>query len=476
MSKLILYVFFFLAGFLSKAQAPNAVKLIDSTMELYARENFSGVVLVAKGKQVLFEKAYGEADKEKHVSNTTATRFNIASMGKSFTATMIMKLVEEGKINVNDPIDNYLPQYKIPNGNLITTHYLLTHTSGLSNYMLHPDFSVKKDQYVTLDSVMRLVADMPLTFTKPGESWRYSNSGFIVLGKLLEKITGKSYDENLKNLFKSIGMGKPLFPRKYEAPNTALPYYLVSTKKFTNEIPFESGTPYSDGGVQCSASDIYKFALAVCENKILSKDTRAIMLKPYNKAGRGTYSYGWTGSVDDKGRIFSGHSGGSLTFSSELRMNVDDQYIVVVLSNVPTNTNRIINGIMETLYTGTNGWFPKKPLANLMFEIVDEKGVAYLKENLDTIMKKGGYPVFRNAGPLIPTSEMLTKFKMYEEALQVLQFAASKFPEDAAPHNGMGDTYKAMGDQIKAIESFKKASLLDPKDEYSISQLRQFQK
>lgn len=465
-----------LCGTLCKAQTSASVRLIDSALTLYANDNFSGVVLVAKGRQVLYEKAFGKADREKHIPNTTVTKFNIASLGKTFTATIIMKLVQQGSIELNQPIATYLPEYKIPNGNVITVHHLLTHTSRLSNYMLHPDYPKIKNKYNNLDSVMKLVVSMPLSFNTPGETFRYSNSGFIVLGKLIEKVTGKTYSYNLENyIFKPMEIQSNFSQRVYAAPRTAVPYFLVSADRFTNEKDEESGYPYSDGGLQLSAKEIYKFALGICANKLLDTSTRSTMWQPHVKAGRGAYGYGWMLSEGVNGKKFVGHTGGTLAFTAELRMNVEDEYIVVLLSNIPANNNRMINGIMSVLYTGKNDWLPKKPLANLMFEIIDQKGIDYLKENLDSIMKKGAYPALKNAGPMIPASEMLTKFKLYDKALQLLQYAAEVFPTDAAPFNGMGDTYKAMGNKPKAIESFQKTLSLNPKDEYAINQLKQLQ-
>jgi CubicO group peptidase (beta-lactamase class C family) len=476
MLKLLLFPAFVLIQCSLYGQSPNPIRLIDSTMQLYAGHDFSGVVLVAKGSNLLYHKAFGEADKEKHIPNKTSTRFNLASLGKTFTATMIMQLVDEGKLRLAEPIGYYLPEFRMLNADKITIHHLLTHTSGFSNYMLHPAYAARKAAFSKLDSVMTLVTDMPLSFNVPGESWRYSNSGYIILGKLIEKVTGKSYLDNLNSrIFNRCGIKSPPFPREYKAPATAVPYFQVSAKRFINESETETGFPYSDGGIQCSAHDVYQFALAICENKLLSANSRALMLHPHTTAGRGTYGYGWTGIEDFEGKKFFGHSGGTIAFSTELRMNLENKYIVVVLSNIPVNTNRIVNAIMSILYRGTNTWLPKKPLANIIFEIVDEKGIDYLKENLDTIMKRGAYPPFPNAGPLIPASEMLTKFKQYDKALQVLNYAASRFPNDWGPYNGMGDTYKAMGNTERAIEAFQKALTLNPKDEYAMNQLKLLQ-
>jgi tetratricopeptide (TPR) repeat protein len=269
-----------------------------------------------------------------------------------------------------------------------------------------------------------------------------------------------------------LGLSQILSPRIYTAPATAVPYYAVSSKRYTNERKEEAGFPYADGGIQVTASDVYKFALAILENKLLREQTRSTMLTAYSKAGRGSYGYGWMIN-EDYGKKFFGHTGGTLAFSSGLRMDLEDGYIVVMVSNIPTNSTWMLNSLMSILYTGRNGWPAKKPLANIIFEIMDEKGLAYLKQNLDTIMKKGAYPPFRNAGPFIPASEMLTKFKMYDKAIELLEYISARFPQDWGPYNSMGDTYKAMGEKTKAKQSFEKALALNPKDEYAASQLKQ---
>jgi len=170
---------------------------IDQVMgEFIQLDLFSGTVLVAKDGEIIYAKAFGEADKDFHVKNTLETKFNIGSIGKTFTGTSIMQLAQKGKLNVMDPVIKYLPDF--PYGEKILIHHLLTHTSGTFNYFAHPDFAEKMYSIRSVSDALSLIYDQKLQFQAPGEKFLYSNSGIVILGAIIEKISGISYTEYLQ--------------------------------------------------------------------------------------------------------------------------------------------------------------------------------------------------------------------------------------------------------------------------------------
>ena len=182
---------------------------LDSVASAYARRGeLSGVVLVADHGAVVYEHAFGDANREWHVPNTVATRFRIASTTKQFTAALVLRLVEQGKLRLDAHIADYLPDYPRPQGQQVTLEQLLTHSSGLPDYPHLPRFY--EDQAArshTTPELLALFDSLPLEFT-PGSKWSYSNSGYVVLGAIIERVTGTTYAKALRELLLTpLGLG-----------------------------------------------------------------------------------------------------------------------------------------------------------------------------------------------------------------------------------------------------------------------------
>ena len=173
---------------------------------MVAEDRFSGAVLVAKDGQVLFSHAYGSADRKRGIPNTLRTRFRIGSMNKMFTAVAILQLVEAGKVELTAPLGKYLTDY--PNQDVatkVTIHHLLTHTGGTGD-IFGPDFDAHRKELRTLADYVELYGKRGLEF-EPGSSWSYSNYGFILLGVVIEKVTGQSYYDYVQaHIYKRAGM------------------------------------------------------------------------------------------------------------------------------------------------------------------------------------------------------------------------------------------------------------------------------
>ena len=179
---------------------------IDQIVESYvANKQFMGTVLVARGGDVLFSKGYGSANLEWAIPNTPATKFRLGSITKQFTAASILLLEERGKLKVDDPVKKYLPD--APGAwDKITIFHVLTHTAGIPNFTSFPDYRTTEAVATTPEKLVARFRDKPLDF-EPGEKWNYSNSGYVLLGYLIEKISGQSYEKFLQeNIFTPLGM------------------------------------------------------------------------------------------------------------------------------------------------------------------------------------------------------------------------------------------------------------------------------
>lgn len=443
---------------------------IDSLLQQYSTtKQFSGTVLVAKNNAILYSKAVGFANKELAVPNRLETNFNIASMGKAFTATLIMQLVEEGKLSVNQKLSSILPEFNIKRADSITVYQLLTHTSGAGNYMMHVNYEAERHQLQSLNDVMPYVVAMEPTSDYPGAKYDYSNSGFIILGKIIEKLTGKTYNENLEErIFSKTGMRQSYihYPATFVAPKEATPYLIYTEKTFVNATADEF-PGFSDGGMQSNVVDLYRFAKGLLNGRLLSDAMRDSMWSGKVKFNRGgMYSFGWMENENEFGKHIYSHDGGGKGFSSDLRIVKDDGYIVVVLINNRVNPREVSGNILRILYN-KKAEMPVKYLENILMEKTEEKGFDYVCSNYKQILKEQGMDKTPNPWVYIMFSDMFEMLKDMEKAFKVMELGREEFPNEASMYNVTGQLYVNQKKYKEAVEWFNKALAINANDEFA---------
>lgn len=451
---------------------------LDSLMQAYQEaKQFSGTVLVAKNKRVLYKKVIGFADRNKLIPNKINTNFNIASMGKTFTATLIMQLIEEGKLGLQQNMHELLPEYPLKNADQITVYHLLTHTSGVGNYMMHPRFESERRQLKTLDDVMPYVVDMTPTLERVGERMDYSNSGFIILGRVIEKITSKSYAENLEErIFKPARIHHSYlhYPATFEAPGEAIPYLAFTARTYldasTDEFP-----PFSDGGMQSNAPDLHRFAWALLSNKLLTPAWRDTMWAGKVNIGPRQniqYGFGWMENANEFGKHIYSHDGGGKGFSSDLRIVKEDGYIIVVLINNHVYPRQVSEDILQILYNRPVK-MPEKFLENILMEKVETSGFDYLVANYKQILQDYGFDRTPNPWVYAQFADMFGALKDFEKAQEVCEMGRSEFPEAAILYNVTGKLFMDQSQNEEAVNWFYKALEIDPKDGFAKMMLEQ---
>ena len=258
-------------------------EMIDNLVQAYTNLNkFSGNVLIAEKGKTIFEKSYGFADGEFDIPNSNTTKFRIASLTKQFTAVLIMQLVESGKIDLDATITQYLPYYKKETGDQITIHQLLTHTSGLPEYTERDDFfpDISKHAYTHKAFIQKFCSDSLLA--KPGTAYKYSNTGYYILGVIIEEVTKKSYAEVLQKNILAVA----------EMKNTGIENDSTIIKEMAKGYTFNSGrylyadyidissTIFSAGAVYSTTADLLLWDKALYTDKLLTKKSRELMFTP----------------------------------------------------------------------------------------------------------------------------------------------------------------------------------------------------
>jgi CubicO group peptidase (beta-lactamase class C family) len=339
----------------AEANASKAVSV--RAAELAHAGLFSGAVLITRNDRVVFSHAYGLADRKRRIANTVRTRFRIGSMNKMFTAVAILQLVEAGKVKLTAPLGTYLPDY--PNREVatkVTIHQLLTHTGGTGD-IFGPDFDAHREELRTLADYVRLYGKRGLEF-EPGSRWAYSNYGFLLLGVVIERVTGQSYyDYVQQHVYAPAGMTRSgSLPESQAIPDLSTGYTLESGAAGwapnTDTLPYR-GT--SAGGGYSTVEDLARFAHALLGHKLLSPDATKLLTtgKVDSQLGPGVrYAYGFGDARGPDGNGWVGHGGGAPGISGDLRMYPESGYVVAVLANIdPPAAQRITDYLDARLRT-----------------------------------------------------------------------------------------------------------------------------
>jgi len=289
---------------------------------------FNGSIFVAQKGKVLLSKAYGMSNKEARIPNTTQTKFLIGSITKQFTALSIMQLEERDLLDVNDKIDKYISGF--PHGKEITIHQLLSHTSGLPREIQD---EIKLDSMPkTLEEALNVFKEKNIDLLcTPGEKFNYSNSGYILLGYIIEKVSGKTYSDYLQeNIFTPLKMDNSGFGyNRKENKELAIGYTdLLAKQETPNDLYDFSIWPFSAGGIYSTVDDLYKWDRALYTEQLVSKNTLNTIYTPV----KDDYGYGWYISKDVNNTTYY-HDGKAFGFLSQIIRQVDNDAFIVVLSN-----------------------------------------------------------------------------------------------------------------------------------------------
>ena len=463
----------------SMSIAQSKVEQIDqliSTYEEYGQ--FNGSVLVSDQGKVIYKKGFGMANMEWGIPNQPNTKHRLGSITKQFTAMLILQLVAEGKLDLQEPIITYLPDYPKATGDIITTHHLLTHTSGIPNYTSFPKFMAdeSRNPYSPEDFVKKF-DEKELDFT-PGEKFSYSNSGYFLLGVIVEKLSGKTYEQMLQeNIFTPLEMNDTGYDNHGDILKNRATGYEKQGKNYRNSRYLDMTIPYAAGSMYSTVEDLYKWDQALYTTTLLPKEYMTIYFKPYIPAfGKAHYAYGWgvgyakIGKSNDS--IYAiGHGGGINGFNTNISRATSDKSLVVLLNNTGgaplDEMTRAIRGIMyDKEYD-----MPKKSVADEVLAVIEDKGIEAGIAHYNKIKDAEDYNLSERE--MNDIGYQLMGSDKVEEASKVFQLIVETYPKSSNAYDSLGESYMKMGTNDLAIMNYRKSVELNPNNQNGIDFLKE---
>ena len=449
---------------------------LSETMQAYHNYNmFDGAVLVAENGKVIYKEAFGLANREWNIPNKTDTKFMIGSVSKPLTATLMLIQVQKGLIGLDKTIEDYLPEFKNKPAAKVTIRQLLGHKSGMPNYDIIKDFFPRiSRQNFTREDYVKIYMDSALSF-KPDSGWAYSSWGYFTLGYIMEKVTGKSYSQLMKDdIFSKLQMNNSgSYYHTQIIPNRATGYD-YDFGGFTSSDFRDQSNTMGTGDIYSTVEDLFKFHLSITNHTLLNKELIDAMLSP-GKLQYNNYGFGWFNQIfkytetdSIKVNFHLGSTNGFISFA--LRIPATNSFIVFLCNSYPTDFFGITKNLIKVLYH--KPVHLKEPIQKKMETLISQLGVNKAVEQYNK-MKKDTAHYYVDWISMNFMSEQLLTLKRLEDAKVIAENNVIEFPDKALVMVTMGNIYLALNRKEDAIKYYKMTLQLNPDYEEAKSRLRE---
>ncbi|MFK8008233.1 MAG: serine hydrolase [Saprospiraceae bacterium] len=450
-------------------------KIYDLVNACFEYGQFNGSILVAEKGKVIYKNGFGKANMEWDIPNKADTKHRLASVTKQFTAMAIVQLAAENKLKLDAPVTKYLPNYPKANGDKITIHHLLTHTSGLPNYTSFPNYRETMLKHHRPMDLVKLFADLPLDFA-PGEKFSYSNSGYVLLGVIMEKITGKTYEQVLQDqIFTPLKMNNTGYDNNNKVMKNRASGYNKVVTSFENASYINMTAAYAAGALYSTVEDLYLWDQALYTEKLAPQKYMDLLFEKHTPAwGGGDYGYGWEvrntriGQTKEESSTIA-HSGGINGFNTRITRFPVDQSVVVLLNNTSgaplSDMTTAINGILH----GKPYLFPKRSMAYALLDTIEKGGI---DAGLLWYEKNKASDDFQfNENEMNLSGYQFLQSDRAKEAATIFKLNIEAFPNSFNVYDSYGEALLVLGDTTQSIESYKKSVQLNPDNENGIKVL-----
>ena len=459
---------------LGQKHGDHAAKIQEVLTLAHKYRMFNGSALVAENGKVIYKGGFGMANMEWNIPNTPDTRFRLGSITKQFTSMLTLELVEQGKVKLDGKISDYLPDYRKDIGEKVTIHHLLTHTSGIPSYTSQPGFfaNVSRNPYKVADFVKQYTSGN-LEF-EPGTKYSYNNSGYFLLGAIIERVTGKTYEQALKEMiFDKVGMKNtgydrhdPLIPKRASG-------YAKTASGYANATYLDMSIPYAAGSMYSTVEDLYLWDQALYTDKLLTAQSKELMYKPFLEE----YAYGWVVTkasfkLNDQPVPVITHGGGINGFTTTIVRFPREKHLIVILDNTGSpNLDQLSDKIAKILY-GQPYDLPKMSIAAIVEKTISEKGIdAAVAEYRELKAKQSATYDFTEPQLNALGYRLMQTGKM-KEAVEIFKLNVEAYPQGFNTYDSLAEAYMNLNDRELAIKNYKKSIELNPKNTGAVEMLK----
>ena len=460
-STTIVFIFvLYLLGCSTDNSSRDKVSKIDELMTtVYEYGQFNGSVLVAENGKVIYNKGFGFANMAWNIPNNSNTKFRIGSITKQFTSMVIMQLVDEGKIDLDGILSDYLPEYRKDTGEKITIHHLLTHTSGIPSYMGLPGFmSDSTRNHYQIDYMVKNFHSGDLEF-EPGSKFNYINTGYYLLAVIIEKVTGKSFEENLQErILNPLQMNNSGIDRNEEILKNRAAGYTKHLTGMVNSSYFYMPNALGAGNMYSTVEDLYLWDRALYSEKLLSKKYEDIMFTPFLN----NYAYAWVvrtvalGESNDSVQVIL-HDGGINGFYTIIIRLIQKEHLIVLFNNTGSaNPVGMSKAIINVLYDKPYK-LPKISIAELLGKTIMDIDVESAIEQYHELKtnQQDKYNFVENE--LNSLGYQLLGIKKIKEAIEIFKLNVEEYPEVSNPYDSLGEAYMISGDKVLSDKYYAKS-------------------
>ncbi|HSE23701.1 MAG TPA: serine hydrolase [Pyrinomonadaceae bacterium] len=478
---LLVATFLFVAQYSAIAQNDPESEKTAKIQEVLSLANkyrqFNGSALVVENGKIIYRGALGMANMEWGIANTPETKFRLGSITKQFTSMLTLQLVEQGKIKLDGKISDYLPDYRKDIGDKVTIHNLLTHTSGIPSYTDQPGFqsNVSRNPYKVADFVKKYTSG-DLLF-EPGSKFAYNNSGYFLLGAIIERVTGKPYEQVLReNILDPVGMKNTGYDHWETIIQKRATGYSKTLDGYTNAAYLDMSIPYAAGSMYSNVDDLYLWDQALYTDKLLSAQSKELMYKPFLQ----NYAYGWVVTnasfkQADKPVPMIAHGGGINGFATFIARFPNEKNLIVILDNTEQNAQRLSDVIAKILY-GQPYEPPKMSIAEALNKTIRDNGVgAGVAQYRDLKTKQSATYDFAE-NELNTLGYQLMRAGKTRDALEIFKLNVEAYPKASNPYDSLGEAYMNLNERELAIINYKKSLELNPSNTGAIETLKKLER
>lgn len=462
-------IFSLITFFSTSGYAQNYSARIDSFLTIcHEQDLFNGIVLVAKKDSLLLSKCYGYADRENKTPIDQSTRFRIGSLTKQFTTVMVFQLIEEGLLAFDDPISKYLPEYRRDIGEVVTIDLMLRQMSGIPSYTTEHFWNTAGLENHIPTELMKKYFTGNLIF-EPGSTYRYSNTNTYLLGIIIERVTGLSYEENLEaRLLKPLGMfNTGMIKQEQSSPEAK--NYMRRLGRYFPEPYVDPSALYATGGAYSTAADLRLWMKAFDSSIVLSDTMIAKIMKPYYRINRFYgMAYGWNVHTirprNADSLVWLAEYNGQIhgAYAAITRM-IEEDYLIILLSNhdkTPVTTEEIVN-----ILKGIPFEIPRWPLRDPLGSILVKEGIDSVKTIYHNLQKKHEHFDRHSEIILNDLGYDLLRSDMINDAMEILEFNLAEHPKSPNAYDSYAEALLVKGDTTMAIQNYRKSLSMNPQND-----------